>query len=147
MKARPYLVNMLLAAVVLAWAMASLLTRTFAPGVILPRLDTPAAVLLSLVALCAAELIAPGSPRAEEGLLQALLGGLTLFLLPLCAGILPERALWKIWLADTTLFAATAALYRPLCPQRGEPRRAVACLTNAFVLFLAAQALQGTLPL
>ena len=61
MKNKMYLLNTLLAAVLAVAAVAAVLVRTFAPAVIIPQMDIPDMVLISLVALLIDHYLAPGA--------------------------------------------------------------------------------------
>ena len=65
MKKQTYLLNTLLAAVLGVALLVAVLVRTFAPIVILPKLDIPNMVLLSLAALLADSKIAFNSFNAS----------------------------------------------------------------------------------
>ena len=61
MKNKMYLLNTLLAAVLAVAAVAAVLVRTFTPAVIIPQMDIPDMVLISLVALLIDHYLAPGA--------------------------------------------------------------------------------------
>ena len=63
MKRQAYLLNTLLAAVLGCALLIAVLVRTFAPIIIIPPLDIPNTVLLSLVCLLADHYLAPGARR------------------------------------------------------------------------------------
>ena len=63
MKYKTYILNTMLSAILGAVLLIGVLIRTFAPRVILPELDIPNMVLISLVALVADHYLAPGAKR------------------------------------------------------------------------------------
>ena len=63
MKNKTYILNTLLTAVLGIALTAAVLVRTFVPAIIIPQLDIPNMVLLSLTALVLDHYIAPGAKR------------------------------------------------------------------------------------
>ena len=141
---RSLLLNVILAAVVGLACLCVLLWRTFAPATVLPELNVPVVTALSLAALVVERYLAPGARRAWVPLL--LLGGVTLGLLPWCAGLVSAAQALELCLLGGAVFAVTAMLYTSMADRLSSgPVCRAAPVLSAFLLFLAGQCLTGLL--
>jgi len=144
MKASKYLLNALLAAVLCAALLAVLLVNTFAPELLLPKLDIPNIVLLSLLALLLEYFVAPGAERCY--ICIPLLALVSFALLPLAAGMAAGAELLKLAVVGAVVFTATTWLFTSALDRisSGKPGK-LAAVVSAFVLYLAAQGFCGIL--
>lgn len=138
MKDKTFFLNTALAAL---WALllaGFLLCRTFLPAVILPPVDIPLLLGVSLIALLLDHRFAPGAQRSWAAL--ALLAALTFGLLPLCAGIADGALALKLAVAGGVTFTASTLLFDAICDRLASGAHTKAApATAAFVLFLAGQ--------
>lgn len=144
MKDRSYFLNTALA-LVLALAMAAVvLFRTFAPAVILPELNIPNMVLLSLIALLAEYYVAPGTKGCYVCI--TLFAALSFGLLPAAAGYVPFAECWKTAVIGGITFALTTWVFRSMADRLSTgPNAKAAPIITAFGLYLATQAFTGIL--
>lgn len=144
MKRKSLLGNTLLTAVVGVFCLAAVLLHAFAPAVILPRLDLPMLVLLSLIALTGERYLAPNQDR--PWILAILLGGAAFALLPWCAGLAEGKTVWKLFLAGAAVYGVGAFLYDSMSQRLATTQVGrLAPAVSAFILFLACQSLAGLL--
>ena len=144
MKQNKYLLNTLLAALVGTALLICVLVRTFAPSVIIPDLDIPNMVALSLLALIADHyLTAPGKRNYP---VAALLAAVTFGLLPWAASFAAPLEALKLGIVGGVTFTVTAALYASIQDRLSTgPVSKAAPILSAFGLFLAAQCFAGFL--
>ena len=142
MKKHPYMTNVVLGIFVGAACLMGILTRSFFPANILPRVDVPVIVLFSALS-CAVTYYMNGN-EGRDKIGSALLAGLTFTLLPFCAGLAAGVPLWKLFVAGTILFFVTDLCYEAI-GKRMETGAfgKLAPLANGFMLFLASQCFQG----
>lgn len=141
MKNRTYLLPVLLTAVVTAACLVALVIESFFPGRVLPKLDIPAMVALSLVALTIHYYL--GNDKICY-VSAAIFGVGALALLPLLAGLATPALWWKYAIAGGITFPTTTYLFRSLTQRlRSAPMQKLAPIVGAIGLFLAAQILSG----
>lgn len=134
--------NTLLAGVVGVFCLASMLLRAFAPAVILPVLDLPMLVLLSLIALTMERYLEPNQSRPWGW--TVLLSGAVFAFLPWCAGLTEGETIWKLFLAGAAVYGGGTFLYGSMFRRlAATPASRLAPAMSAFALFLACQALAG----
>lgn len=142
MKKNHYFLNTALAVVLGIGLLVCVLLRTFAPAVILPELNIPAMVLISLLALLLDHYIKGRQKRCY--ILVALLAAVTFGLLPYAAGFVTMWHALKLAAVGGVTFAVTAWLYRSVQERLSSgPVARLAPLLSAFGLFLAAQCFAG----
>ena len=138
MKEKTFVLNSLLT---ILWAMqmaAVLLLRAFYPAAILPAMDIPLLLGVSLIALLLEHWIAPQANRSWAVLV--LLAALTFGLLPLCAGFAGTAPALKLALFGGATFAIVTALFDSMCSRLASgPAAKLAPVMAAFGLFLAGQ--------
>lgn len=142
MNDKKYTLATVLVGVMGALGLVSILVRTFLPGVILPELDVPAMVLISLIALVADHYLAPGGARCW--VCNAVFGALSFGLLPF-AGCFVGAA-EALWLAvkGCAVFTAVTWLFDSMTDRISTgPVAKAAPVVSALGLYLAAQALMG----
>ena len=140
MKKNPFFLNIVLAAVTGLVCAGMLLIRTFAPAMLVPALDLPLYAAITIAALVIDRYVA--SQASREWIANILLGGLTLSLLPMCAGFVPAESMWSLFLINSILFGVLTALYTGL---RTRMNGKAAPAIHGLVLLLACQCLQGLL--
>lgn len=142
MKEKHYLLNTLLAAVLGIALVVCVLLRTYMSAVILPKLDIPAMVLLTLAALVLNHYMAPDSRRCL--VCSAVLAAVTFGLLPWCAGFATVAEALKLALYGGVVFAATAWLFGSIQDRLSTgPAAKLAPVLSALGLYLAAQCFAG----
>lgn len=144
MKENKYMLNTLLAAVVGLFLLVCIFVRTFAPAVILPKLDIPMMVLLSLAALVLNYYLAPKAGR--NYLWMVALSALTFGLLPYAAGMVTLTDAVLTGVAGCAAFLVTALLYTSIQDRLSTgPAAKAAPILSAFGLYLAVQCFAGVL--
>lgn len=142
MKNKTYILNTLLAAVLGLALLICQLVRAFAPPVILPQLDIPNLVLLSLMALVLEHYLAPGADRCY--ICIPVFAALTFGLLPWAAGFVTAAAALKLALMGGAVFTVITWLYSSIQNRLSSgPAAKAAPVLSAFGLYLACQALMG----
>ena len=142
MKEKNYFLNTALALVLGVAGVVTVLVRTFAPQIILPALDIPNVVLLSLAALLLDHYVAPNASRCW--LCVPVLGGITFGLLPWCACVVTGMEAVKLGVIGGIVFGLTACLYTSIQDRLSTGRTAKAApLMSAFGLYLAVQCFAG----
>lgn len=142
MKKQPYFLNLLLAGTVFAALLVMMLIRVWNPAGVLPGLDIPNLVLLSLVVLVAEHYLAPKAARDYGSI--AILSFLTFALLPLMAGFACVHTFWKIGLAGSVVFSLLTFLYTSMVSRIASGEKAPAApIVSALGLYLAFQGFAG----
>ena len=142
MKNNKYLLNTLLAAMVCLAAGTMLVLRTIQPAVILPKVNIPNLVLVSLTALLADHYLAPRAPRCY--ICIPVLAALTFGILPFAAGIITAGEILKVALVGAVVFTAVTFLFTSMADRLSSgPKAHAAAFLSAFGLYLAAQCFAG----
>lgn len=144
MKNHTYLLNTLLAAVLGLALLAAVLVRAFAPIIIIPQLNIPNMVLVSLVALLLDHYLAPGAKRCW--ICIPVLSVVTFGLLPWAACFVGVPEAVKLAVVGGIVFTATAWLFTSIQDRLSSgPACKAAPVVSAMGLYLAAQAFMGIL--
>jgi hypothetical protein len=142
MKENKYLLNTVLAVVFGIALLVCVLVRSFAPAVILPRLNIPGMVLLALVALLLDHYLAKNAKRCY--LCIPVLSALTFGLLPFACGFATLAQAGKLALIGGIVFTATTWLYTSIQDRLSTgPAAKAAPFFSALGLYLAAQCFAG----
>ena len=142
MKNNKYLLNTLLAMVVLLAAATMMVLRLIQPAVILPKVTIPNMVLVSLVALLADHYLAPKAGRCY--ICIPLLAAVTFGILPFAAGIIASSEILKVALVGAVVFTAITFLFTSMADRLSSgPKAHAAAFMSAFGLYLAAQCFAG----
>jgi hypothetical protein len=142
MKNKTYTLNTLLAAVLSVALLVCVLVRTLAPRVILPQLDIPNMVLISLTALVLDHYIAPGAKRCY--ICIPLFAAVTFGLLPFAACFVSLWEALKLALAGGIVFTVVTLLYSTIQDRLSSgPAAKAAPILSAVGLYLAFQAFAG----
>ncbi len=144
MKENKYFLNTALAAVLGIACAAAVLVRTFAPAVVIPRLDIPNMVALSLAALLADHYLAPAAKRCY--ICIPLFAAISFGLLPFCAGFAGSWEVAKLAVLGGVVFTAATWLFSAMMERLSTgPAAKLAPVFSALGLYLAAQCFAGLL--
>ena len=144
MKNSKYFLNTALAAVLGLALLVVILVRTFVPVAVLPRLDIPNMVLLSVAALLLEHYLTGGSKGGYLGVF--LLSSLTFGLLPLAAFFAQPLEAVKLAVIGGCVFTASAWAFRSMQERLSSgPVAKIAPVMGALGLYLAAQCFAGLL--
>ena len=142
MNKKTYIHNTLLAAPLGLSLLTCQLVRTFAPLVILPALDAPNLVLLSLVVLVLDHYLAPKADRCY--ICIPVFAALTFGLLPWAAGFATGAEALKLALLGGVAFTAITLLYTSIQDRISSgPAAKAAPVLSALGMYLACQVLMG----
>ncbi len=144
MKKNTYFLNTALAVVLGSALLVAVLVRTFAPIIIIPPLNIPNMVLLSLVALLADHYIAGGSKRCY--ICIPVLSALTFGLLPFAACFVGAGEALKLALVGGLTFTVTTWLFSTIQERLSSgPAAKASAFFSAVSLYMAAQCFMGIL--
>ncbi len=144
MKKNTYFLNTALAVVLGAALLAAVLVRTFAPIIIIPALNIPNMVLLSLVALLADHYLAKDAKRCY--ICIPVLSALTFGLLPFAACFVGVWDALKLGVVGGVVFTIVTLLFTSIQDRLSSgPDCKAAPVLSAFGLYLAAQCFTGIL--
>ena len=142
MKKNPYLLNTLLAVFVMIALVIMVLVRTFQPAAILPVLNIPNMVLISLVALLADYFLAPEADRCY--ICVPVFSALTFGLLPMVAGFADSAAAWVLALVGAAVFTLVTWLFSSMTQRMATGRASkIAAVAGALGIWLAFQCFSG----
>ena len=142
MKNKTYILNTLLTAVLGIALTAAVLVRTFVPAIIIPQLDIPNMVLLSLAALVLDHYFAPGAKRCY--ICIPLFSALSFGLLPFAACFVGTLEAVKLGLIGAIVFTAITWIFSSMQDRLSTgPAAKAAPIVSALGLYLAIQALMG----
>lgn len=142
MNKKTYILNTLLAAIFGILLLIAVLIRTFAPQIILPELDIPNMVLISLAALLADHHFAPGAKRCY--ICIPVFSAITFGLLPYAACLVNTMEALKLALVGGIVFTAATWFYTSIQDRLSSgPAAKAAPVLSAIGLYLAAQAFSG----
>ena len=142
MEKKTYTLNTLLAAVLGAVLLVCVLVRTFLPNFIIPQLDIPNMVLISLAVLVLDHYLAPGAKRCY--ICIPVFSAITFGLLPFAACFVGGTEALKLGLYGGIVFTVITWVYSSIqdCLSSGPAAKA-APVMSAFGVYLAIQALMG----
>lgn len=142
MNEKKYTLPTALIAVMSLVMIAFVLVRTFLPGFIIPELDVPNMVLISLAALLVDHYLAPNARRCY--VCAALFGALSFGLLPFAACFVGGLEAVKLGVMGGIVFTVTTWLYSSMTDRLSTgPAAKAAPFMSAFGLYLAVQSLMG----
>ena len=141
MKDNRYIRNIALTVVLGIALAACMVIRAMTPMAVLPQLDVPNVVLLSMIALLAEFYIA-GEGKCSA--LTALFAALTFGVLPLVAGSVEVAEAVKLAVIGGVIFTLCAWLFDSVCDRLTTgPAAKAAPLFSALGIYLAAQCFAG----
>lgn len=144
MKKHTDTLNTLLAAVLGIILLAAVLVRTFAPRMILPQLDIPNMVMISLITLLADYYLAPETDRCYIRI--PVFAAITFGLLPFAACFVGAMEALKLGITGGIVFTAATWLFSSMTDRISTgPAAKAAPVVSALGLYLAAQCLMGLL--
>lgn len=142
MKNNKYLLNTILAIVVFAACAIALVIRVCAPVAVIPTLNIPNMVLLSVIALLLEHFFTKGNPRCY--ICIPVFSALTFGILPLMAGFACVHDFWKYGLVGCVIFTATTFLFTSAQDRLlTGPKAKAAMVITAVGIFLASQCFAG----
>lgn len=142
MKKNTYTLNTVLAAILGAVLLAAVLVRTFGPRFILPQLDIPNLVLISLAALLVDHYLAPESNRCY--ICIPVFSAISFGLLPFAACFVGAGEALLLAVKGGIVFTATTWLFSSMTDRISTgPAAKAAPVVSALGLYLAAQCLMG----
>jgi hypothetical protein len=142
MKNNKYLLSTILAAVVFAACAIGLLVRVGIPAAVIPPLNIPNMVALSVIALLLEHFLTKGNPRCY--ICIPVFGALCFGILPLMAGFACQHTFWKFGLVGGIVFAVTTFLFTSMTDRLlSGPKAAAAPVACVVGLYLAAQCFAG----
>lgn len=142
MKQNHYFLNTALAIVLGIGCAIAVLVRTFTPAALIPELDIPNMVAISLVALLIDHYVAKNAKRCY--ICIPAFSALTFGLLPFCAGFAAGLEAVKLAILGGVVFTATTWLFTSLQDRlHTGPAAKLAPLFSALGLYLAAQCFAG----
>ena len=144
MNKKTYTLNTLLAVIFGAALLLCVLVRTFAPRMILPVLDIPNLVLISLVALLADHYLAPGAERCY--ICIPVFSAITFGLLPFAACFVGAGGALKTAVLGAVVFTSVTWLFSSMMDRLSSgPAAKLAPVMSALGLYLASQCFMGIL--
>ena len=142
MKNNKYLLNTILASVVFVACAACMLIRVWQPAAVLPVLNIPNMVALSVIALLIEHFLTKGNPRCY--ICIPVLGALTFGILPLMAGFACQHDFWKYGLVGGVVFTVTTFLFTSAQDRLlTGPKAKAAIVITAIGIWLASQCFAG----
>ena len=142
MKKNTYTLNTILAAVLGAALFVCVFIRTFAPRIILPELDIPNLVLISLVALVLDHYLAPNAERCY--ICVPMFSAISFGLLPWAAAFVTGGEALELAFFGGLIFTVMTWLFSSIQDRLSTgPAAKAAPVVSAFVLYLAIQGLMG----
>lgn len=142
MEKKTYTLNTLLAGILGVFLLAEVLVCTFAPAVILPELDIPNMVLISLIALLADHYLAPGAKRCY--ICIPVFSAITFGLLPFAACLAGAMEALKLALIGGIVFTVITWLFTSMTDRLSSgPAAKASPVICSLCLYLAAQALMS----
>ena len=142
MKNNKYLLNTILAIVVFAACAIGLVVRVLIPAAIIPPLNIPNMVLLSVIALLLEHFLTKGNPRCY--ICIPVFGALTFGVLPLMAGFACQHTFWKLGLVGGIVFTVTEFLFTSAQDRLlTGPKAKAAIVITAVGIWLASQCFAG----
>ena len=144
MKNKTYILNTLLALVQRVYLLVSVLDRTIAPHIILPKVNIPNLTLLSLVALVLDHYLAPDAKRCY--ICIPVLGAISFGLLPFAACFVGAGEAVKLALVGGLVFTVTTWLFSTIQERLSSgPAAKASAFFSAVSLYMAAQCCMGIL--
>ena len=142
MKKNPYFLNTILAIVVFVACAIALLVRVRFPAAVIPALNIPNMVLLSVIALLLEHFLVPFNPRCY--ICIPVFSAITFGILPLMAGFACQHDFWKYGLVGGVVFTVTTFLFTSMTDRLlTGPKAKAALVVCSLGIWLAAQCFAG----
>ena len=141
---KTYILNTLLTAIFGVFLLACVVARAFFPTLILPELDIPNLVLISLITLVLDHYLAPGADRCY--LCIPVFSAITFGLLPFAACFVSGLEALKLGVIGGVLFTVVTWLFTTIQERLSSgPAAKASAFFSAVSLYMAAQCLMGIL--
>ena len=142
MKNNKFFLPVMLVAVLFVALTAAMLVQIFQPAAVLPRLNIPNMVLLSVAALLLEHFLTKGNARCY--LCLVIFGFAAFGALPLMAGFACLHDFWKLGLVGGVVFPVTTFLFTSATQRlRTGPKAPAAVVLTGIGIYLAAQCFAG----
>ena len=142
MKNNKYLLNTILAIVVFAACAIALVVRVCLPAAVIPVLNIPNMVTLSVIALLLEHFLTKGNPRCY--ICIPVFGACVFGVLPLMAGFACQHTFWKYGLVGAVVFTVTTFLFTSAQDRLlTGPKAKAAALITGLGIILASQCFAG----
>ena len=142
MKNNKYLLNTILAVVVFIACAAAMIVRVCAPAAVIPPLNIPNMVALSVIALLLEHFLTKGNPRCY--ICIPVFSAITFGILPLMAGFACQHTFWKYGLVGGVVFTIATFLFTSAQDRLlTGPKAKAAMVITALGIYLAAQCFAG----
>lgn len=144
MKNNKFFLHVVLTVVLLVALGAALLVRVWMPAAVIPPLNIPNMVLLSVIALLIEYFIARNNPRCYW--FTALFAIVSFGVLPLMAGFACVHDFWKYGLIGGCVFTVVTFLFTSAAQRlQTGPKAPAAMILTCAGIYLAAQGFAGIL--
>ena len=142
MKNNQYLLSTILTAVVFVACVIAMVIRVCLPAAVLPTLNIPSMVALSVIALLLEHFLTKGNPRCY--ICIPVFGALTFGILPLMAGFACQHDFWKFGLVGGVVFTLATFLFTSAQERLlTGPKAKAAIVVTAVGIWLASQCFAG----
>ena len=139
---KKYILNTILTLVVCVFLLACVVARTFCPAIILPKMDLPMLVLLSLLALVPEHYLVADTQRCYVCI--PLLAAAAFGLLPLAAFMVTPLEALRLAVVGGVVFTVTTALFTSIQDRLSSgPAAKASAFFSAVSLYMAAQCFAG----
>lgn len=142
MKNKTYILNTFLTAVLAVYLLVAVVVRTFCPQIILPKVNIPNLVLISLIALVLDHYLAPGAKRCY--ICIPVFSIITFGLLPYAAAFCTPMEAVKLAVVGGVVFTVTTWLFSTIQERLSSgPAEKASAFFSAVSLYMASQCFIG----
>ena len=142
MKNNQYFLNTVLAVVLFVACAIAMVVRICLPAAVIPELNIPNMVAISVIALLLEHFLTKGNPRCY--ICIPVFGAITFGVLPLMAGFACQHDFWKFGLVGGVVFTVTTFLFTSAQDRLlTGPKAKAAMIVTAIGIWLASQCFAG----
>lgn len=142
MKNNQYFLNTVLAVVLFVACAIAMVVRICLPAAVIPQLNIPNMVAISVIALLLEHFLTKGNPRCY--ICIPVFGAVTFGILPLMAGFACQHDFWKFGLVGGVVFTVTTFLFTSAQDRLlTGPKAKAAMIITAIGIWLASQCFAG----
>ena len=142
MKNNQYFLNTVLAVVLFVACAIAMVVRICLPAAVIPQLNIPNMVAISVIALLLEHFLTKGNPRCY--ICIPVFGAITFGILPLMAGFACQHDFWKFGLVGGVVFTVTTFLFTSAQERLlTGPKAKASSLITGFGIWLASQCFAG----
>ena len=142
MKNNQYFLNTVLAVVLFVACAIAMVVRICLPAAVIPQLNIPNMVAISVIALLLEHFLTKGNPRCY--ICIPVFGAITFGVLPLMAGFACQHDFWKFGLVGGVVFTVTTFLFTSAQDRLlTGPKAKAALVVCSLGIYLAAQCFAG----